>query len=238
MNQNEKTQGFSQGIHQISSTQREQLGTIRRIGGDVFRYCRAGATALIPGVALQPAYFTANHINRSAVATAKGKTEVTFTVGATEVTADMYKDGYLQVNAGTSGTLGRQWKIKSHSVVAAAGGSITVQLDRPLDVALVVTTDKLSLIPNPFSSVTEGAVAKGFAGIAPMPVTALYYFWAQVGGVALAILTNTVAVGSTLVPGATGTLVLFLSDYVQPPVGYVLNTGVTSEYKTVYLFHY
>jgi hypothetical protein len=161
--------------------------------------------------------------------------QVTFTVGATGVTTDMYNGGYLQVNAGTAGTLGRQYLISSHTEVAAAGGSITVQLEEPLGVALIASTDKLSLVPNPWNGVSIGAVAKTAAGVAPVPVPASYYFWAQTGGVCNAYIANAVATGSTLVLGASGTLALFLVDYLQAPVGSAIGIGVTSECKAAFL---
>lgn len=237
MSSEQKLNGFTQDIYKTSSTQKEAIGCLRVLpDGRKFRYAQnSSAAALIPGVAVQPAVQTANHINRSAVATAAGLTEVTFTVGATEVTANMYKDGYLQINAGTTGTLGVQYRITSHTTVSASGGSIIVQLERPLVTALVVTTDKLSLTPNPFRGVSEGAVQKGCAGIAPVGVAASYYYWSQTGGVALALLDNSTAIGSTLIPAASGGLKLFVVDYLQPPVGYCLGTGVTSNYKPVFL---
>jgi hypothetical protein len=236
MNKSIKTQGFKQGLMEISSRQMEDFGTLRITpDGRKFRYCKATAVALVPGVALQPAVPTANHFNRSAVATVKGQTQVTFTVGATEVVANMYNDGYLQINAGTAGTLGRQYRIKSHTAVAAAGGSITVQLDEPLATALVVTTDKLSLVPNPFNGVAIGAAGEGCAGIVPVPVTASYFFWAQTGGVACCYVDNAVDAGSALVPGGAGVLILFLVNYLQAPVGYAVGIGITNECKAAYL---
>lgn len=232
-----KLNGFTQDIYVISATQKEAIGCLRTLpDGRKFRYAQnSSAAALIPGVAVQPAVQTANHINRSAAATVVGSEEVTFTVGATAVTADMYKGGYLQINSGTTGTLGVHYLITSHTTVSSAGGSITVKLDRPLVTALVVTTDKLSLTPNPFRGVSEGAVQKGCAGIAPVGVTASYFYWSQTGGVAMALLDNSTAIGSTLIPAASGGLKLFVVDYLQPPVGYALGTGVTGHYKPVFL---
>lgn len=236
MNENIKTQAFFQGIYDISSVQKESLGCLRVLrDGRKFRYCKATAVALAPGVNLQPAVPTANHINRSAATTAVGSIEVTFTVGATAVTEDMYKDGYLQINAGTAGTLGMQYAISSHTEVSSSGGSITVRLADPLRTALVDTTDKLSLIPNPFNGVSIGAVQKGSCGIVPTVVTASYYFWAQTGGVSPALLDNSTATGSALIPAASGGLKLFVVDYLQPVVGYAISVGVTSEFKAVFL---
>ena len=231
-----KTQGFRQGIYEVSSTQKEALGALRITeDGRKYRYCKASAVAIIPAVSLQPAVQTANHINRSAAATVVGSMQVTFTVGATAVTADQYKDGYLSVNAGTAGTIGNQYRIKSHTEVAAAGGSITVQLADPLAVALVATTDKLSLTPNPYCGCSIGDAAKGSCGITVVAVPASNYFWSQTGGVGCAWVVNATAEGSCLIPAASGLLKLWVVDYLQPQVGYALAAGVTSNAKPVYL---
>jgi hypothetical protein len=231
-----KTQGFRQGIYETSSTQKEALGALRITNdGRKYRYCKATAVAIIPGVSLQPALQTANHINRSAVATAIGLMQVTFAVGATAVTADQYKDGYLSVNAGTAGTIGTQYRIKSHTEVAAAGGNITVQLADPLATALVVTTDKLSLTPNPYNGCAIGDAAHGSVGVTPVAIPASSYFWSQTGGVSCAWVVNATAEGSCLIPAASGLLKLWVVDYLQPQVGYALAAGVTSNAKPVYL---
>jgi|LSQX01.2.fsa_nt_gb hypothetical protein len=243
MNETMKLNAFLQGIMEVSAVQREALGTKRILpDGRVYRYARATATAIAPGIHLQPAIATANHINRSAAATPVGSVVVTFDVGATSVAEDMYKDGFLQVNAGTAGTLGTQYRIKTHTIVAAAGGSITVELADPLITALVASTDKLSLIPNPFNGASAGAADAGSAGIAPVAVPASYYFWSQTGGVAAALLPNASTPGTPMVPGATGALVAFdaavvttHATIVVPTVGYSLGTGVTANFKPIFL---
>jgi hypothetical protein len=178
---------------------------------------------------------TANHINRSAVATVVGSTQVDVAVGATAVTANMYDGGYLQINAGTAGTIGRQYLISSHTVSAAGSETITVNLAEPLATALVVTTDKLSLIPSPYNGVSVGAVAKTIAGVCPVKVTASYYFWVQTGGVACAMIANATTTGTVLVAGASGTLAIFLVDYLQGVVGSAISVGVTNECKAAFL---
>lgn len=243
MNETMKLNAFLQGIMEVSAVQREPLGCLRILSdGRKFRYSKATAVALAPGVNLQPAAPTANHINLSALATPKGSVFVTFTVGATAVTEDMYRDGFLQVNAGTAGTLGTQYRIKSHPVVGSSGGSITVELADPLVTALVATTDKLSLVPNPFNGVAVGAANKPSAGIVPLVVPASNYFWAQTGGVATGQVPNSAAPGTPLVPGASGGLVAFdaavsttHATIVVPTVGHALGTGVTSNYKPIWL---
>jgi hypothetical protein len=235
-NNPQKTQQFRQGINEISSTQKEAFGTLRVTqDGRKFRYAKATAAAMEAGIACQMAVPTANHFNRSAVATAVGSIQVDVAVGATAVTANQYDGGYLQINAGTAGTIGRQYLISSHTVSAAGSETITVNLAEPLATALVVTTDKLSLIPNPYNGVSVGAVAEPIAGICPVKVTASYYFWCQTGGIANAMIDNAVDAGSCLVGGGTGTLILHLVNYLQPIVGYAIGIGITSECKAAFL---
>jgi hypothetical protein len=235
-NNPQKTQQFRQGINEISSTQKEAFGTLRVTqDGRKFRYAKATAAAMVAGLACQVAVPTANHINRSAVTTPIGSTQVDVAVGATAVTANQYDGGYLQINAGTAGTIGRQYLISSHTVSAAGSETITVNLAEPLATALVATTDKLSLIPSPYNGVSEGAVAKTIAGVCPVPVTASYYFWVQTGGVANAMLANATTTGTVLVAGASGTLAIFLVDYLQGVVGSAIGVGVTNECKAVNL---
>lgn len=237
MNEAMKTQGWNQGIMETSATQKEMVGALRILpDGRKFRYAQATATAIAPGFALQPAGLpTANHMNQSATAAVKGASEISLTVGATAVTANMYKDGYLQVNSGTAGTIGLQYQIKSHSASAAGSEAITIELYDPLVKALVTTTDKLTLVANPYRGVSLGAVAYGCAGVTPVGVAASYYFWAQTGGVANCVIVNATAKGSTLVPGANGIPKLWVVDYLQPMIGYALGVGVTDHCKPIYL---
>lgn len=235
MNEYLKLGAFAQGIMEVSSIQREMVGCLRVLpDGRKFRYAKATATAIAPGFALQHSEPTANHINLSAIATVRGSTLVTVTVGATAVTTDQYKDGFLQVNAGTAGTLGTQYRIKDHTT-SAGSTAITIELADPLITALVATTDKLSLIPNPYRGVSLGAVAYGCAGVTPVYVPASYYFWSQTGGTAACVIVNATAKGSTLIPGANGIPKLFVVDYLQPPIGYAQQVGVTDHAKAIYL---
>ena len=237
MNESMKTQGWNQGIMETSSTQKEMVGALRILpDGRKFRYAQASATAIAPGFALQPAGLpTANHMNQSATAAAKGASVISFTVGATAVTTDQYKDGYLQINTGTAGTLGLQYQIKSHTTSAAGSTAISIELYDPLVKALVATTDKITLVANPYRGVSLGAVAYGCAGVTPVAVPASYYFWSQTGGVANCVIVNATAKGSTLVPGADGIPKLWVVDYLQPMIGYALGVGVSNHCKPIYL---
>ncbi len=201
MNDAFKIQAFSQSISQSSTTKKAILGQLRIFpDGRKFRYGKAGG-ALVAGSACVGAVAVANHfgqVQTSGAANAVGATQVSVYVGATEVTANQYDDGFLQMYRGAAGTVGRQYKIASHTVSAAGGEIITVTLDEPLQVA-TLTTDYFSLIPNRYSSVTEvSAKATNFAGVAVCAVASGSYAWLQTGGPACCKTEGTAALGSKL----------------------------------------
>lgn len=233
MNEPMKTM-FSQGIHDQSATAKERVGALRIMeDGRKFRYCKNGAVALVAGIPTEAAAAVANHVNCAvAVAASVGDMSVSITVGATAVTADQYKDGYLQINDGAGE--GLQYRISSHPAHAGSG-TLVVQLLDPIRVALTTAASKASLIYNPFSLVvaaTGGSTAP--TGIPPIAVTASYYFWSQTGGLGCAYVANGVALGQRLTNG-NGLLDVGADD-VEPIVGYsVATAGVTTQYKPVML---
>lgn len=231
---------WNQGIFDISSTQKEILGQLRHTpDGRKFRYSKAGASALAAGkVGVAPAA-VANHINKNvAVAVAIGDKEVQVTVGATAVTADQYKDGFLQVNDGTGE--GHQYPIESNTACDASGTTV-VKLQDHVKVALVTGgTSEVSLIYNPWTGVTESTTEENVpVGIAPVAVTAAYYYWAQTGGPAIALIAGTPAVGTMLTLSATAGALAAINgtlDIDQPYFAQMLATaGVATEYKPVKL---
>jgi len=233
MSANQKMTAFSQGIHEQSSTQKEKLGTLRVLAdGRKFRYAKAGGTALAIGIPTQSAAAEANHINKQCAAAAIGSTVVFVTVGATAVTEDQYKDGWLMVNDGTGQYC--MYPVLGNSACAGSG-TTTVVLAEPIRVALVGSgTSEVSLIPNAFYGVVVGAANGHFAGVPPIDVTANYYYWSQTGGMCCALNTNAVAVGSEVALGA-GKFVL-ATAYTTEVCGTVVATaGVTDEGKPIWL---
>jgi hypothetical protein len=233
---------FNQGIFDISSTQKEALGTLRITpDGRKFRYAKAGATALSAGYMGVAVAGTALHINRSvAAAAAIGDKSVIVTVGASAVTADQYKDGFLQINDGTG--QGHNYPIDGNTAISAAGGDVTVSLKDPIKVALVASaTSEVSLIPNPWYAVTEGTTQEKLpVGVAPVAVTAAYYYWAQTGGVAICAVDGTPAVGSYLIlsDANAGFLEVRVTalDVDEPALAITFATaGVDGEFKPCYL---
>jgi len=230
---------FSQGLFQSSTTQREALGTKRmEADGRVFRYAKAGG-ALAAGKAAIKAVDVDNHINLPIPAAyAIGSKQITITVGATAVTADQYKDGFLQVNDATGE--GYQYRIESNTACDASGSTI-VQLADPIAVALVASTSEVSLIPNEYSGITHSATEENApAGVAVCAIASGSYGWVQTAGPALALMAGTPAVGSMLTLGSVaGSLAAINAtlDIDQPYFAQkTLNAGVNTEYKPVHLF--
>jgi len=183
----------------------------------------------IPTISTDP---VANHINRSVYAAAAlGDTVVTVIIGATACLENQYAGGYLNVNDGTG--QGDQYRIVSNTPHAGTG-NVDVILEEPIRTALVTAgTSEVSLIPNQFTGIIVSATTKRFAGVPPIVVTALYYFWNQIGGMCCALVTNAVAIGTEVAVG-TG-IFSIATNYTTEVCGVVVGTGVTDEHKPVML---
>lgn len=219
-----RTSGWAQGIHEQSSTKKHTLGCLRfSEDGRVYRYAKAGETLTV-GYALNMATVTANHWNQTATAAAVGAATISFTIGATALTANMYDDGYFLIV-----DRGDFYRVKSHSVSAAGSEAISIILDDPIRVA-VTTSQEGGLIPNPWSSITMNAsAALGFAGIAPISVTSAYYFWAQVGGFSVGkSSTATSATGSVISLASTEGEVVLASGYAANFIGNKISYTMSS----------
>src|ERR1039458_6864284 len=78
------------------------------------------SVALSPGKLTQGAIGTANHLNQTGVVLAAGTQQnITYTIGATAITADQYTQGYFVVIDGTGP--GQALQIASHNTPGSAG---------------------------------------------------------------------------------------------------------------------
>ncbi len=226
---------WNQALLEESVTQKETLGALRITeDGRKFRYAKAGE-ALSPGKIGQLAEGVALHIKQACPVAAAGTKRIGFTVGATAVTADQYKDGYLQIYDGTTTGLGMQYGIESNTACDASGVTY-VTLKEPLKYALTAA-DYYSLIPNPWSSITHNAsLAHGFAGVVVRPVTSAYYFWLQTGGVACVLNGGNTALGSAIVTSATEGAAKTMAAYDSGVIGYTISfANVDTKYNPVML---
>lgn len=223
-------------IFQSSTVKEGKLGArIKADDGRVFRYCLAGASALVVGKLQQaPAQIT-DHQDMTPVAAAIGATTVTVALGATAVTANQYAEGWLVITK-TPGE-GYQYKISSHPA-AALSTSVVLTLEDPIQVALT-TSSRCDLVLNPFSGVivNPATISSTPVGVAVYPIPAGSYGWIQTGGVATILADGANAVGSDLVAsnGVAGAVEDAASPGAQPLVGVAVTGAADTEYGAVLL---
>jgi len=235
-----------QGIYEMSETAKAELSTrLAFSDGRVFRYAKAGATALAPGK-LSKVGALAAQINKAVeAAVAAGGKVVSLTTSSAITTA---AEGYLVINdAAGEGIL---YKIKKTAANATTSTSTDVTLYDPIATALT-TSSEGSVLYNPYEQVEIISAATDLiVGVSPITVTAEYYFWLQTWGPCALWSEGTPAVGLQVFPGLNSG-VAGTSDIVPtvggwgsagaacsfpcPSIGVQWQVGVNTEYKLVYL---
>jgi len=202
-----------------TSTQMHKLGE-RAVtpDGRSFRYCKVGATSLVPGKLYQAPVEVTNHENLTPTAASIGDTTLTVTLGNTAATANQYAEGWVMVTV-TPGQ-GYQYKIKSHPA-ASGSATLVLTLEDPIQVALT-TSSRVDLVANPFSAVIVNPATATAApiGAAVYPVTNAQYGWLQVGGPACLLADGAITVGTSLVASNA------VAGAVEPLAGVQAATGV------------
>lgn len=232
-----------QDARSISATKgQEYHGQVAHtVDGRAYVYATAGASNLLPGKLTVAPATTANHTNQTGVAYAVGTTSLTYTVGATAAAANLYASGYFSVNdTGTTGV--NVYRIKTNTVVASGGGSITVALfdDEGLTVA-TTTASKFSLYNSPFNFtiVAPGdSSAYQATGVPNVAVTATYSYWSQTAGYA-AVLNDSTAVtknaAAILSASVAGAATIDVSSDVLQRLGYAPELTVAAKYYPLVL---
>lgn len=196
------TAGNSTNVNNNDVTPTQLLGTKAfTLDGRGFRYCKAGAVALVPGLAYQGPASIANHTGIAVLGTpVVGEYTITVTLGATAVTEDQYAGGYMVVVSGTGA--GDNYTIQSHPA-ADASATLTLTLADPL---LAVLNGNVDLVANPYNGLilAPATITGKIAGIADYPVTAGQYGWVQCSGVANAYIDSSVGPGVVLTTGGGG----------------------------------
>ena len=166
---------------QESETQKYPLGArLAYTDGRVFRYTENGAVALAAGKINSCVDDGAEREDTLTVAAAAGARQVTYTAVGT-ITENQYAGGILCVVDGTG--QGLQYKIESHLAITAAATGV-INLYDPILTALDTTTDVM-LVKSPYKSVVVAPDQIVLpTGVAPIPVTASYFFWNQTRGLA------------------------------------------------------
>jgi hypothetical protein len=214
-----------QSIYSESATAKHQIGDKCRMSdGRVFHYAYNGAGALVAGNVVQNSVCTAGHNGMVPTAvSAIGETKVQVVPLTLAIVVNEYRNGYLWINAGAGA--GIAYKIKSNpAIVGDVAGYI--YLYDPLKVATVVATSKISVVRNPWYGTIKAAVTvSGIpVGVAPIAVTANYYYWCQTWGpgVVLAGGTHVITTPGLTAGGAAGAAIVQAGHGI-PQVGMTYN---------------
>lgn len=200
--------------------------------GRAFRYGKAGGTALVPGKLQQSAAEDTGTQNLTAVAAAVGDSTISASTTVT-VTANEYAGG-LAIITVTPGQ-GYAYKIKSHAAYTAAAPTLT--LEDAVQVALT-TSSRIDLVRNPYSGliVNPTTATSAAKGVPLYPITAAYFGWLQVAGVAAVLADGANVVGAAVVAsnGVAGA-VEDVASTAQGIVGNCVTGCADTEYGAVNL---
>lgn len=228
-------QVFSTDIFSSSATQAHRLGQYGETrDGRRFRYCQAGASALVVGDVIQSAAVVANHINCSVTATALGATSIAVTPGATAGAANLYADGYAVIS--TTPGLGYSYEIDRHAAISSSTEfTLYLKADSAIQVALT-TSSKLDLQINPYKNVIQTpatTLTGAVVGVAVYPIVAGEYGWIQTKGPGAVLVAGTPGAGlCCVVPAsAAGAVIVDSAAAAFNHVGYLLQTGVDAKVK-------
>lgn len=239
------------GLQQISSQQLNSTNAFKDtssslgdivVGSDqaIYAYSQAGASNLAAGkVNVTPAK-VANNTNLAVDAAsnlAVGSTIITVDLGGTAVTQNQYADGYLVVNDGTG--VGQEYQIVGNSAQASTTGAVTVQLTDGL-VTAIDSTSKISLMPNAYSNtiVAPGSSASFVAnGVSQVAVTATFYYWSKIRGMASVLSDGIIAkgVGAVLSASVAGAATTEATGTLTQRVGTAPEATVDTKYYGIYL---
>ncbi|MEI7478565.1 MAG: hypothetical protein WCJ81_09145 [bacterium] len=177
-------------------------------------------------------------------AVAIGGTQVKVTTGTSAVTAGIYDEGYMVVNAGTG--LGQIAKIK-HNFISSATAALSsagsaygmiIDLFDPLMIALD-TTSKISIVHNTYNNTQEiASLTARAAGVPLIAQTAANYGWLQTRGVAAVYSADgagTTGVMATSTGSGAGGVINYATGGVNQTIGYFLYTAANGEYRPVFL---
>lgn len=219
------------------TTQIPELG-VRSVTGDgrEFRYVSAGASNLIVGQLQQAAGPQSNYVDVTAIAAAAGAVTVTLTVSTgTAVVANQFSGGYYTTYGTVANGGGQILAISSNTAVSSSGTTITIGLSDPV-VTAITTSATVNILPPAYAALIQvpSTVTGKVAGIAVGALTATYYGWVQVKGVANALISGTPAIGTGLSAPNSGTAgALQVTAATLMDIATNLKTGTDGRYGPV-----
>lgn len=226
-------------IYSTGTTQEHQYGAVGMdTHGDVYRYVKAGASAVSAGkLQIAPAPKTNHHNIAVASAAAADALQVTVTLGATAAVANEYAGGMMVINDADGE--GVAYRIAGHPAADSAG-SLTLTLERGLTEALT-TSSEVTLVHNHYNGVVEGTdEERKPVGIAVVDIASGSFGWVKSRGIAPALADETLNLGALLTVGSSTAgaveemddLTTNITDYF---VGFAIVAGVDTEYRPIEL---
>jgi len=223
-------------IFSSSATQSHQFGTLAQTrDGRRFRYCKAGASALVVGNVIQGPAAIANHLDLTPTVTtygAIGDTKMALTTAATAGAANLYAEGWACVS--TTPGIGYMYPISTHPAIAGSDlVTFTLQSDSPIQVALTGSS-RVGLHHNPYKNVIQAPVTTltgAVVGVAVYPIPATEYGWVQVSGPSGVLCAGAIGVGlAAVVPStAAGAVIVDGAAAETPVIGTMLSPGVNAK---------
>jgi hypothetical protein len=228
------------GAFEEHTTQKHPLGTLAYTrDGRVFRYAKAGGSALVTGNLLQSPVPLANHLALTPAAAAIGAQSFTATLGATAASENEYAEGWVQIDT-TPGN-GYGYPVSGHASVLSAG-VITINLpsDAPIQVALT-TSSRVGLHHNPYRGVIQcpTTITAKVVGVAVQPIAAASFGWIQVIGPVPLLINGTPAITAPVINSATTAGAVDVWTAAAQPtanlVGHMMQVGVSGKNNMVFI---
>lgn len=228
-------------IGEYTSDQKHPLGTLGFTrDGRLFRYAQNGAVAGVVGSIYQRAAPIANHLANTPPAVAIGATRFQYTPGATGGAANLYAEGYLQVDT-TPGN-GYSYMISGHAAITASTAfTLFLDPDDPIREVALTTSSRVGLHHNLYKNliVCPTTVTAPVVGgmVAPIPIS--YYGWVQTRGPFCALINGTPAVGTGVTISATTAgavdVAAVAAEINVRIIGHIMQVGVSTKNNLVNL---
>ena len=229
---------YGQDMFTTSTDQLHQLGARGYTSdGRRFRYAVVGATDTVAGSLYQSAAPVANHLANTPPAVAVGAKSFSYTPGATAGAANLYAEGYLQVDT-TPGN-GYMYQVSGHAAISSST-AFTLYLTDAIQIALT-TSSRVGLLANPFKNVIVAAttVTAPAIGVAPCVITAAKYGWLQTWGPCAALINGTPGVGIGVKSSATTAgafdVAAVAAEIDVRILGVMMQIGVSAKNNAVFL---
>jgi hypothetical protein len=227
-----------QDMFQSSATQVHPLGTRYRCrDGRVFFYTSAGVSDLVAGTLNQGPAPIANHLAQTPPVVALGATSFVFTPGNTAGAANLYAEGFMQVDT-TPGN-GYTYSVSGHAAITAST-AFTLNLNEPIQVALTASS-RVGLIHNTYKNTIQVPTTSTGAviGVSTYIITAAQYGWQQTWGPSSVLINGTPAVTAPVINSVTTAGAVDVWTAAAQPtstlVGNMMQVGVSTKNNFVNL---